>query len=328
MNFSNERLREGLIKIAEKYAILLVLVILVVVASTLAENFLSVRNIFNILRQITVVGILAMGEMIVLISGMLDLSNGSVLALAGVLSVSVYMATGSLLIAFILALVVGVIANIINGIAVTKFDTPPFIATLAMMASARGLALLYTDGRNIYGIGDYSVFGQGAIFDIPIPIIFFGLIILISLYILNHTKLGRSIYAIGGNEKAALASGINIRKNKMLAYIINGVFVGLAGVIFMGRVNAGIPMGGQGYEFDALTAAILGGTSLSGGIGTVWGTLTGALIVGVLNNFMNLMGVSSYVQQILQGVIILTAVIYDVKSSELRKALLMGESSE
>lgn len=328
MNFSNERLREGLIKIAEKYAILLVLVILVVVASTVAENFLSVRNIFNILRQITVVGILALGEMIVLISGMLDLSNGSVLALAGVLSVSVYLATGSLFIAFILALVVGIVANIINGIAVTKFDTPPFIATLAMMASARGIALLYTDGRNIYGIGDYSIFGQGEIFDIPIPIIFLGLIILISMYILNHTKLGRSIYAIGGNEKAALASGINIRKNKMLAYIINGIFVGLAGVIFMGRVNAGIPMGGQGYEFDALTAAILGGTSLSGGIGTVWGTMTGALIVGVLNNFMNLMGVSSYVQQILQGVIILTAVIYDVKSSELRKALLMGESSE
>lgn len=328
MNFSNERFREGLIKIAERYAILLVLVILVVVASIVAENFLSVRNIFNILRQITVVGILAMGEMIVLISGMLDLSNGSVLALAGVLSVSVYLATGSLFIAFILALAVGVVANIINGIAVTKFDTPPFIATLAMMASARGLALLYTDGRNIYGIGNYSVFGQGGIFNIPIPIIFFGFIILISMYILNHTKLGRSIYAIGGNEKAALASGINIRKNKMLAYIINGIFVGLAGVIFMGRVNAGIPMGGQGYEFDALTAAILGGTSLSGGIGTVWGTLTGALIVGVLNNFMNLMGVSSYVQQVLQGVIILTAVIYDVKSSELRKTLLMGESSE
>lgn len=328
MNFSNERLRESLIKITEKYAILLVLVILVVVASTSAENFLSVRNIFNILRQITVVGILAMGEMIVLISGMLDLSNGSVLALAGVLSVSVYLATGSLLIAFIVALLVGVIANIINGIAVTKFDTPPFIATLAMMASARGLALLYTNGRNIYGIGNYSVFGQGKIFDIPVPIIFLGFIILISIYILNHTKLGRSIYAIGGNEKAALASGINIRKNKMLAYIINGVFVGLAGVIFMGRVNAGIPMGGQGYEFDALTAAILGGTSLSGGIGTVWGTMTGALIVGVLNNFMNLMGVSSYVQQILQGLIILIAVIYDVKSSELRKALMMGRSSE
>ncbi len=311
-------------RIKQKYGIFLVLILLFVVSSLINSNFLSVRNLTNISRQISITTILAFGETILIISGLLDLSNGSVLALAGLLSVSVFKMTGSLILAFIVAIVVAVFCNIINGIMVTKFETPPFIATLAMMAMARGAALLYTNGQNIYRIGDYTVFGQGSIGFVPTPIIFFILIGIVTWYILKHTRLGRSLYAIGGNEEAAVASGINVNRKKMLAYIVNGVFVGIAGVIFMSRVNAGLPNGAVGFEFEALTSSIIGGTSFSGGVGTAGGTVIGAFIVGFLNNIMNLVGVNSYVQQIIRGGIIALAVIYDTRTKKMRTKSQLG----
>jgi len=319
------KLSDRFMKARQKYGILLVLILLFIIASLLNSNFLSVRNLSNISKQVSITTILAFGETILIISGMLDLSNGAVLALAGLLSVSVFKMTGSLLLAFLVAIIVAVICNIINGLMVTKFKTPPFIATLAMMAMARGAALLYTNGQNIYQIGDYTVFGQGSIFGIPTPIIFLIVIGLFTWYILKHTRLGRSLYAIGGNEEAAVASGVNINKNKMKAYIINGVFVGIAGVIFMSRVNAGLPNGGQGFEFEALTSSIIGGTSFSGGIGTAGGTVIGAFIVGTLNNIMNLSAVNSYLQQIIRGAIIALAVIYDTYSKNMKVKSEKGE---
>lgn len=309
----------------QKYGILLVLILLFIIATFLNSNFLSARNLSNISKQVSITTILAFGETILIISGMLDLSNGSVLALAGLISVSVFKMTGSLLLAFVVAIIVAVICNILNGLMVTKFNTPPFIATLAMMAMARGAALLYTNGQNLYQIGDYTIFGQGAIFGIPTPIIFLVIIGFVTWYILRHTRLGRSLYAIGGNEEAAVASGVNINRNKMKAYIINGVFVGIAGVIFMSRVNAGLPNGGQGFEFEALTSSIIGGTSFSGGIGTAGGTVIGAFIVGTLNNIMNLSAVNSYLQQIIRGAIIALAVIYDTYSKNMRVESQKGE---
>lgn len=305
-------------RLKQKYGILLVLILLITVASFINGNFLTIRNITNISRQISITTILAFGETILIISGMLDLSSGSVLALSGLLSVSVFKMTGSLLIAFIIAIAVAVFCNILSGIMVTKFKTPPFIATLAMLAMARGAALLYTNGQNIYQIGEYTVFGQGSIGVIPTPIIFLVLIGLLTWYILKHTRLGRSLYSIGGNEEASIASGIDVNKNKMIAFIINGVFVGIAGVIFMSRVNAGLPNGAQGFEFEALTSSIIGGTSFSGGIGTAGGTVIGAFIVGTLNNIMNLSGVNSYLQQIIRGAIIALAVIYDTYSKNVK----------
>ena len=319
------KLSDRFMKARQKYGILLVLILLFIIASLLNSNFLSVRNLSNISKQVSITTILAFGETILIISGMLDLSNGAVLALAGLLSVSVFKMTGSLLLAFIVAIIVAVICNIINGLMVTKFKTPPFIATLAMMAMARGAALLYTNGQNIYQIGDYTVFGQGSIFGIPTPIIFLIVVGLFTWYLLKHTRLGRSLYAIGGNEEAAVASGVNINKNKMKAYIINGVFVGIAGVIFMSRVNAGLPNGGQGFEFEALTSSIIGGTSFSGGIGTAGGTVIGAFIVGTLNNIMNLSAVNSYLQQIIRGAIIALAVIYDTYSKNMKVKSEKGE---
>ena len=296
----------------------MVLVAFFILCSIVNENFLSVRNITNISRQISVTTILAFGETLLIISGMLDLSCGSVLALSGLISVSIYTMTGSLLLAFIVAIAVAIICNIINGVMITKFNAPPFIATLAMLAMARGAALLYTKGQNIYQIGDYVKFGQGYIWIIPTPIIFLVLIGIYTWYLLKHTRLGRSLYAIGGNEEAARASGISISQSKMLAFVINGFFVGIAGVLFMSRVNAGLPNGAVGYEFEALTATIIGGTSFSGGIGTAMGTVFGAFIVGFLNNIMNLLGVNSYLQQIIRGAIIALAVIYDINVKTLR----------
>lgn len=312
----------------QKYGIFMVLVLLFIIASFINSNFLSVRNLTNISRQISITTILAFGETILIISGMLDLSCGSVLALSGLLSVSVYKMTGSLLLAFLVAIVVAVICNILNGVMVTKFKTPPFIATLAMMAMARGAALLYTRGQNIYQIGDYTVFGQGSIGFMPTPILFLILIGIVTWYILKHTRLGRSLYSIGGNEEASIASGINVDRNKMLAFIVNGVFVGVAGVIFMSRVNAGLPNGAQGFEFEALTSSIIGGTSFSGGLGTAGGTVIGAFIVGTLNNIMNLSGVNSYLQQIIRGAIIALAVIYDMRSKRMKLKSKLGDIEE
>lgn len=303
------------------FSIYFVLLALFLISMMANENFATVGNLSNISRQIAVGTILAFGQTILIINGMLDLSSGSVLALAGVLSVDAYLKTGSLLISFIVGIGVAVFCNILNGLMVTKFKTPPFIATLAMMAMARGAALLYTNGQNIYQIGDYIVFGQGSFIGIPNPVWFLIITMAITWYLLNHTTFGRSVYAIGGNEEAANASGINVNKIKMRSYIINGIFVGLAGIIFMSRVNGGLPNGAGGYEFKALTAAVIGGTSFSGGVGTASGTLAGAFIVGFLDNIMVLVGVNSYLQQIVRGAIIALAVIYDIYFKTPRKKL-------
>lgn len=301
-----------------KYSIYFVLLALFIISWIANKNFITPDNLKNVANQISVGTILAFGQTILVIAGMIDLSSGSVLALAGVLSVSTYVGTGSLLLSFVVAIVASVVCNILNGLMVTKFKVPPFIATLAMMTMARGAALLYTKGQNIYQIGKYTIFGQGSSFGIPNPIIFLAISLVATWYILNNTVFGRSIYAVGGNEEAANASGIDVNKVKMRAYIINGIFVGIAGVIFMSRVNGGMPNGAIGYESKALTAAVIGGTSFTGGVGTASGTLAGAFIVGFLDNIMVMVGVDSYVQQIVRGAIIALAVIYDIWAKTVR----------
>lgn len=314
-------------QVMEKYSIFFVLLAMIIVCSILNGNFLSTNNITNIMKQLAVGTILAYGEMLLIISGMLDLSSGAVLALSGVLSVSCYKLTGSLALAVLLAVAVGVVCNMVNALMVTYFNAPAFIATLAMQTVARGIALLYTKGQNILQLDEYVVFGQGKAGPVPVSIIFMVVITVVIWYILKHTRFGRSLYAIGGNEEAAVASGINVKRNKYIVFVINGVLVGVAGVLFMSRVNAGLPNGAVGYEMEGLTAAVVGGTSFSGGVGTTMGTLAGAFIIGCLNNIMNLVGVDSYVQQIVKGVIIAFAVIWDIrsKSKKTRKVILVEE---
>ncbi len=310
--------------VTKKYSIFMILFVLFIICSLANPNFLTANNLTNISRQLAVTTILAFGQTMLIISGMLDLSQGSVLALSGVFAVSTYKATGSLILSIIVGIITGVVCNFINAIMVSSLKTPPFIATLAMLTMARGVALLFTEGQNILQLGDFIVFGQGSLGVIPIPIIFLVIIAIITWYILRHTRFGRSLYAVGGNEEASVASGINVSRVKYKAFIINGVFVGIAGVLFMSRVNAGLPNGAVGFEMTALTAAIIGGTSFSGGIGSAAGTLAGAFIVGFLDNIMNLTNVDSYMQQIVRGAIIALAVIYDIQSKNRRTKSAMG----
>lgn len=301
--------------IMSKYSIYFVLFIMIIVCSFLNSNFLTFSNLSNISSQLAVTTILACGATMLIISGMIDLSCGSVLALSGVLSVASYKSTNNMILAIFVAIVIGIICNLINAIMITKFKVPPFIATLSMLTMARGAALKYTAGQNIYQIGNYTILGQGTLpGGIPIAVIFLILFVIITWYILTHKKLGRALYAIGGNEEAAVASGINVDKSKIYVFIINGIFVGFAGVLFMSRNNVGLPNGAVSYELKALTAAVIGGTSFSGGLGTAQGTVAGAFIVGFLDNIMTLIGVDSYIQQIIRGAIIAIAVIYDLYS--------------
>lgn len=329
MAMNNLMTRDVWQTIKSRYSIYMVVIVMIIICNVLNENFLSTRNIANISAQISVTTILAFGETLLIIAGLLDLSCGSVLALAGVLSVFVYKDTGSMTIAFVAGVFFGVVCNYVNGILVRYFSIPAFIATLAMMTVARGLSLLFTRGQNIYQIGDYIWFGQGKVGFVPIPVIFMVIVGVLTWYILGHTSFGRSLYAVGGNEEAARASGINVGRVKIVAYLINGAFVGLAGILLMSRTNVGAPNSGQGYEFEALTAAIIGGTSFSGGLGTAGGTLAGAFIVGFLNNIMNLTGVDSYLQQVIKGAIIALAVGYDMwaKLNRTKKTLGAAKSS-
>lgn len=334
------RLQDSAGKAMQKYSIFFVLLVMIFISAAMNDNFFSQGNLTNIGRQLAVATILAYGEMLLIISGMLDLSAGAVLALSGVMSVTFYKTTGSLLGAFVVAILVAVACNIINAFFVANCKMPAFIVTLAMTMVARGLALLYTKGQNILQIGNYKIFGQGKLTDIPIlekatflesipiPIVFLIIITVIVWYTLNHTKFGRSLYAIGGNEEAAVASGINVTKSKYKAFIINGVLVGIAGVLFMSRVNAGLPNGAIGYEMEGLTAAIVGGTSFSGGVGSTSGTLVGSFIIGCLNNIMNLQGVDSYVQQVVKGGIIVAAVLYDLKFKNKKSVRVILGSKE
>jgi len=312
-----------------QYSIFVILLCMVIVSSILNKNFFTMLNLTNIMRQISVTTILAFGETMLIIAGLIDLASGAVLALAGVIAIYVYKATGSLFLAFCIGIAVGVICNIVSGVFVSIYSMPPFIATLALTTIARGGALLFTKGQNIYQIGKFTVFGQGSLAFFPIPIIFMILMLGMTWYILHNTRFGRSLYAIGGNAEAANASGIKVPKIKFICYVINGFLVGLAGVLFMSRVNAGLPNAANGYEFEAMTAAIIGGTSFSGGVGTAMGTLAGAFIVGFLNNIMNLLGVNSYLQQIIKGVIIALAVIMDTIAKNKRlspKELAVNDS--
>jgi len=307
--------------IGNKYSILIVLAVIFIVSSLLNPNFLSVMNITNILRQNAVVVILAFGATMLIISGMIDLSAGAVIAFSGCFAIWVFRATGNMTLAFGSGLALSIAFNALSGFLVAFYKTPPFIATLAITAIARGGVLLFTGGRDITGIGDFVVFGQGSVGFVPVPVIFMFAMLILTWYILNHTGFGRSLYAVGGNQEAAIAAGINVRRTKFMCYIVNGCFVGLAGIVFMSRINAGIPGAGVGLEMEALTAAIIGGTSFSGGVGTAAGTIAGAFIVGIINNIMNLLGINPHIQQITRGVIIVLAVILDIRTKNRRVAV-------
>jgi inositol transport system permease protein len=327
--------REGLQAFVRKYAIVLIFIAMFVGMTFLTDAFLQPRNLVNVVRQISVVGLIAIGVTMVIITMGIDLSSGSVLALAAVFAASLAQQPGwhdakypglvvPVIVPILVALAIGVLCGAINGGLVARFKIPPFIATLGMMTVARGFALIYSN-RPVSGLTDtYNFIGQGEIFKvipiqpplgIPIPVIILAVVAVAAHVMLNNTRFGRHIYAIGGNEQAALISGLNVGRIKIGVYTIAGLLSGLAGLVLSSRIGSGQAGLAVGYELDAIAAAVIGGTSLSGGIGTIWGTIIGALIIGVLNNGLDLLNVSAYWQTIVKGSIIVIAVIIDERKN-------------
>lgn len=297
---------------------LIALLLLIIVVSTLSPNFFTLNNIFNILQQTSVNAIMAVGMTLVILTSGIDLSVGSLLALTGAVAASMVGADVNALVAVVGALTLGAAIGGVTGIIVAKGKVQAFIATLVMMLLLRGVTRVYTDGSPINtGFSDnadlFSWFGIGRPFGIPTPIWLMMIVFLSAWYLLHHTRLGRYIYALGGNESATRLSGISVDKIKIIVYSLCGLLAALASVIEVARLSSAQPMAGNGYELDAIAAVVLGGTSLAGGKGRIIGTLIGALILGFLNNALNLLGISSNYQMIVKAVVILLAVLVDNK---------------
>lgn len=303
-------------KILGKYGIFIAFALLVILMGIISPPFFTPSNIINILRQTSVNGIIAVGMTFIIITGGIDLSVGSLLALSAVIATSfAHPDEWPLIVPVCLGLLVGLAGGMVNGILIAKKRMAPFIVTLGMMTVARGLALVYTNGRPVINLSDgYNKIGGGYFAGIPIPVLVFVAIVAIGAFLLHYTRFGRYTFAVGGNELAAKVSGIKTDKVKISMYAITGALAGLAGVVLSSRVMSGSASTGQGYELDAIAAVVIGGTSLSGGIGTIAGTVVGALIIGVMNNGLDLMNVSSYWQLIAKGLIIVLAVMLDKKN--------------
>ena len=301
-----------------KYGIFIALIVICIMLSIATPYFFTAQNIIIVLRQVSINGILAIGVTFVIIAGGIDLSLGSVLALTGVVAASfAHPGTYALVVPVMLGILTGVIIGAINGLTITLGKVAPFIVTLGMMTIARGLALVWSDGRPVTNLSPaFNYIGGGDLLHIPVPILLFVLVIIVSAVILNYTRIGRYIYAVGGNENAARASGIRVSGVKLFAYIMCSGLAGLAGIILASRITTGQPNAGIAYELDAIAAVVIGGTSLLGGRGSIAGTVIGVLIIGVINNGLDLLNVTSYYQQIIKGVIIVGAVLLDRKNAQ------------
>ena len=307
------RYRDFLLHNARQFGTLIGLLILCVILWILTPHFLTISNLLNITQQTSINAIIAVGMTFVIIAAGIDLSVGSIMAFAGVVLASALNAGIPLPLALLIGLGIGLLCGVVNGVLITYGNLPPFISTLGMMSVARGAALLYTEGRPISGFSeDFRFLATGEILSIPMPVIIMGVVYLIGYFVLSHTKLGRYTYAMGGNEEAATLSGINVRLYKTVVYGLCGLLSGVAAIILTARLNSAQPIAGIMYELDAIAATVIGGTSLMGGEGRILGTLIGALIMGVLRNGLNLLGVSSFVQQTVIGSVIIIAVLVDM----------------
>jgi len=295
-----------------RFGLLVALVVAGAALATVKPVFLTVPNLINVVRQISINGILAVGVTFVLLTGGVDLSLGSLVALTGVVAASfAHPGDFPVVVPVLLGVLAGAVCGGVNGWVVTQGRVAPFIATLGMMTVARGLALVISDGKPVSNLSREFTRLGGDCFGVPIPVVLLVVVTLCSALFLGNFRLGRYLYAVGGNEKAARASGINVDGVKWFAYTVCGALAGLAGVVLAARITTGQPNAGVGYELDAIAAVVIGGTSLSGGVGGVGGTILGALLMGVINNGLDLLNVSSYYQAIVKGIIIVGAVWLD-----------------
>lgn len=296
---------------------LLGLVLIIIVLSVVTTDFLTVSNIFNVLRQISINALIAFGMTFVILTGGIDLSVGSILALSSALTAGLMAGGMDTPLAVLIGLLAGAAMGAFNGVIISKGKVAPFIATLATMTIFRGLTLVYTEGRPITGLNpDFAILGKGFFLEIPMPVIWMLISFAILYFILRHTTFGRHVYALGSNEEATRLSGISTTKVKVKVYAISGLFAAISGIILTSRLNSAQPTAGTSYELDAIAAVVLGGTSLSGGNGWIVGTLIGAMIIGVLDNGLNLLNVSSFYQSVVKGAVILLAVLLDRSKSK------------
>ena len=278
----------------------------------LTPHFLTVSNLLNVLEQTSINAVIAVGMTFVILSAGIDLSVGSILALAGVVMATLLHQDWPVPAAIAVGLLMGFVFGALNGAAIAWGRLPPFIATLGMMSIARGCALLFTEGRPVSGFDPtFRSLATARILGIPAPVVLTAAVYLVARFVLTSTRFGRYVYAMGGNEEATRLSGVNVRLHKLLVYGVSGLTSGVAAVLLTARLNSAQPIAGIMYELDAIAAVVIGGTSLAGGEGGVGGTLIGALIMGVLRNGLNLLGVSSFLQQVVIGLVIVVAVLLD-----------------
>lgn len=301
------------IRSLRQYGIFVAFIIICLILSFVAPQFLTISNWTIIITQVSINALLAFGVTFVIITGGIDLSLGSIVAVTGIVAASLaHPDTYPVIVPILVGLFSGLLMGAFNGFVITKSKIAPFIVTLGTMTIGRGLALILSKGRPISNLSDsFNFIGGGNVLGIPFPIIVLIVAFSICYIILKKTILGRYIYAVGGNEQAAKASGINVNQIKLAVYSICGLLSGLAGILLTSRITTGQPNAGVGFELDAIAAAIIGGTSTSGGTGTMTGTLVGALLIGVINNGLDLLNVTSYYQQVVMGVIIIGAVVLD-----------------
>lgn len=309
--------------IIQKNKPLVVLVILCIIMACLSDNFFTWRNIVTVLRQTSINAVIATGMTFAILIGGIDLSVGSVLAICGAIMANLIVSGMDLILAILITLLLGLAIGIVNGLLISKGRLQPFIATLGTMTLLRGFTLVYTQGKPIGTSGGtgsviFGKIGSGYIFGLPIPVYIMIIVFVIAYYILRHLRTGRYVYALGSNEEATIYSGVKTDKVKLFVYGASGLLAALAGIIVTARLGTASPTAGEGYELDAIAAVVLGGTSMSGGVGTIGGTAIGALIIGILNNALNLLQVPSYYQNVAKGAVILFAVLLDRKQKSAR----------
>jgi ribose/xylose/arabinose/galactoside ABC-type transport system permease subunit len=296
----------------QKAGIGLALIVLIVLASVLSPYFLQPGNLLNVARQVSIIGIIAVGMTFVILTGGIDLSVGSILGLVAVVAAQQLQNGVGTLAVVLLALLLGIGLGLINGLGITLGGVPPFIMTLGMLVMARGAALTYAEGQPV-SLGDakdrFAWLGRGEIGGIPVPVFIFAIVAIVSAIVLRYTTFGRYIYAIGSNREAARLAGVKVRAYTAAVYVISGFLAGLTALIWISRLTVGEPTAGTGTELEAIAVVVIGGTSLFGGEGGIGGTVIGAMIVGVLANVLNLLGVSPFTQQIVTGALIVLAVL-------------------
>ncbi len=306
-------------QVLSTFTLVFVVLGLGIILSIATPTFLKPTNLMNILRQVSINGILAIGMSLVCLTGGIDLSVGSIVAFSGILTAGMLnFTTLPIPIIVIIAVLVGAAMGLVNGYFVAYWSAPAFVVTLAMMTIGRGLTYIYCDGKPISKLPDeFLKIGKGAVLGgLPVPTVILIIVFIIFAIMLAKFKLGRYIYAVGGNAQAAMVSGINVKLVTMLVYVFSGLCCGIAAVVLTARVSAGLPKAGDGYELDAIAATVIGGTSLSGGTGKLWGTLLGALLLGMVNTGLDLLNVTSYYQQVVRGLIILGAILIDTRRNK------------